>query len=379
MIAVIADDLTGAAELAGIGRTFGLTVELAMSVNPQSTADLLVIATDARSVSESEAVQEMTQVSAMLRTMKPQLIYKKTDSVLRGYVIAEVSAQLNVLNLDKALIVPANPALGRMLIDGHYYVQGELIHQTNFSQDPEFPITESNILKRLSVDNVALSVLPPTTTSLQPGIIIGEAGTQGDLKTWAGRIDEQTLPGGGAGFFEAILSTHYVPKREPSPEITLGNRRFYVCGTAFERSAELVKKAALVANCVCYMPDNLAQSVDQEDDELTNWADQIVTYFERHEQVIIAIDANTTGQAVQLRSAMAKTVKQVLDQISVDELIIEGGSTASAVLREIGVTQLAPTHELATGVVRSLAIGHEPLYITMKPGSYRWPTELWTF
>ncbi|MBD2705143.1 four-carbon acid sugar kinase family protein [Spirosoma sp. BT702] len=379
MVAVIADDLTGAAELAGIGLSFGLTVELAMSVNPQSTAELIVIATDARSVSESEAVQEMSEVSATLRTMKPQLIFKKTDSVLRGYVIAEAKAQLDVLDLEKALIVPANPALGRMLIDGHYYVQGQLIHQTHFSTDPEFPIIESDVLKRLSVNDVPLTVQPSTTASLQPGIVIGEAGTQGDLKIWAGRIDEQTLPGGGAGFFEAVLGTRYVPKRIPSPEIILGNRKFYVCGTAFGRSVELVKKAAVAKNGVSYMPKNLLNSVDQEAAELANWVERIVACFERHDAVIIAIESNTSGQAIQLRSVMAKAVKQVLDQVSVDELIIEGGSTASAVLREIGVTQLAPTHELATGVVRSAAIDHEPLYITMKPGSYRWPTDLWSF
>jgi uncharacterized protein YgbK (DUF1537 family) len=83
--------------------------------------------------------------------------------------------------------------------------------------------------------------------------------------------------------------------------------------------------------------------------------------------------------AVQLRTVMAKTVCDVLNRVQIHELIIEGGSTASAVLREIGVTRLAPTEELATGVVRSKAIEKPALHVTVKPGSYRWPPELELF
>ncbi|MBD2757807.1 four-carbon acid sugar kinase family protein [Spirosoma validum] len=383
MIAVIADDLTGAAELGGIGLTYGLDVELAMSVNPQSNAELLVIATDARSVSESEAIAIMSEVSAALHAMKPQLIFKKVDSVLRGHVIPETVAQLAVLGLAKALIVPANPALGRILIDGHYYVQGELIHQTHFLKDPEFPITESNVLKRLARNDVSITVQPSTEALIQPGIVIGEVGTQGDLQAWASRVDEQTLPGGGSGFFTAILGSHYVPKRAASLTAALGQCRLYVCGSAFGHSVELVKKAAMTSNFVCYMPDTLMHPGDQETTELENWVATIVACFQRHEQVIMAIESesveNASGQTVHLRTVMAKAVKHVLDQFPVDELIIEGGSTASAVLREMGITRLAVTQELGAGVVRSAVVGQDHLHITVKPGSYRWSPDLWTF
>lgn len=383
MIAVIADDLTGAAELGGIGLTYGLDIELAMSVNPQSKAELLIIATDARSVSEPEAVAIMTDVSAALQEMKPRLIFKKVDSVLRGHVILETMAQLAVLGLEKALIVPANPALGRILIDGHYYVQGELIHRTHFSKDPEFPITESNVLKRLARNDVPITVQSPTEALVQPGIVIGEVGTQGDLQAWASRVDEQTLPGGGSGFFTAILGSHYVSKRSITPVSTLGQCRLYVCGSAFGQSVELVKKAAMTGNSVCYMPDTLMYTGDQETAELAKWVARIADCFQRNEQVIIAMKSGSTVDtsrlAVHLRTVMAKAVKQVLNQLSVDELIIEGGSTASAILRELGVTRLVVTQELGAGVIRSAVVGQHNLHITVKPGSYRWSPDLWTF
>src|ERR1700761_4620702 len=139
MIAVIADDLTGAAELGGIGLRYGLRTEIRTSVGTAAGADLLVIAADSRSKSEAAAVEEMTTITRQLRLLQPGWIYKKTDSVLRGHVIAELKAHLQALDFQSALMVPANPALGRTIRDGHYYLNGEPIHESSFSADPEFP------------------------------------------------------------------------------------------------------------------------------------------------------------------------------------------------------------------------------------------------
>ncbi|GAB4021424.1 hypothetical protein GCM10028808_66210 [Spirosoma migulaei] len=391
MIAVIADDLTGAAELAGIGLTYGLTVELAMSVNSQSRAELIVIATDARSVSESEAVQEMTDVSEALGAMQPDLIYKKVDSVLRGHIIAEVHAQLVVLGLTKALIVPANPALGRTLVDGHYYIHGERIHTTHFAEDPEFPITESAIQKRFS-GATGLQVLAALSILPNEGIIIGEAEKQADLHNWVNHLDKQTLPIGGSGFFAAILDSLQLPKKPIDELVSLNECRLYVCGSSFGDRVELVKSAKEAGHAVSYMPSQLTNVGGLMSVALANWATEIAGYLQRKKQVILAIDPDSTegktGMALHLRTVMAMVVKEVLNQVTVHELIIEGGSTAASVLREIGITRLEPVQELATGVVRTRAIKTaeyrpagcrpEELYITVKPGSYQWPPALWS-
>ncbi|MEZ0542191.1 four-carbon acid sugar kinase family protein [Fibrella arboris] len=383
MIAVIADDLTGAAELAGIGLNYGLTVEIAMTVDPASTADLLVISTDARSVSESEAVQEMVTVSRALLPMKPQLIYKKVDSVLRGHVMAEALAQLAPLGLTKALIVSANPALGRTIVNGQYYVRGELIHQTHFSEDPEFPVTESDVYERFTSKVDRLIVQPHYGSLSDAEIIIGEVNDEADLHAWVGRIDEQTLPCGGAGFFAALLAALTGLKLEKPAPVSLGDRRLYICGSAFGASVDLVRRAAMTGTRVCYMPGELTCSGTLPGDRRASWAGELVQQMQLHNQVIVAIDPSTvergSGLAVHLRTTMATAVKLALAQMSIDELMIEGGSTASAVLREIGVMRLAPTNELAPGVVRSKAFGNENVHITVKPGSYPWPPDLWPF
>ncbi|GAB3917539.1 four-carbon acid sugar kinase family protein [Larkinella terrae] len=375
MIAVIADDFTGAAELGGIGMSFGLEVEMAMSVDLRSTADLLVITTDSRSVSEEAAVQKVTEISADLQAMKPHLIYKKIDSVLRGHVIAETMAQLRVLNVPKALLIPANPALGRTLVGGHYFVNGKPIHQTHFTDDPEFPVTESDVLKRFRGKADAVFVRSQSEQLPDDGIVIGEVAKPADLSAWVNRIDNRTLVGGGSGFFSAILASEHPSKASATEPVKWGTRWLYVCGSAFGERVELVKKAANTGYSVYYLPEQAADFDDHD------WVSGMATSLQQSKPVLLAIDPIRVqrSDALQLRTAMAKAVKAVLEKTGVHELVIEGGSTASAVLQESGITRLIPTEELATGVVRSVAIGKVDLHVTVKPGSYRWPSGLWPF
>src|ERR1700748_1065595 len=118
MIIVIADDFTGAAELGGIGLRYNLKVEVNTRVNLQSKADLLVIATDTRSMAKDDAVAEMEKVTEEIVKLNPTLIFKKVDSVLRGYVAEELLAHISKLSHSRALLVPANPGLGRTIVNG---------------------------------------------------------------------------------------------------------------------------------------------------------------------------------------------------------------------------------------------------------------------
>ena len=91
MIIVIADDLTGTAELGGVGLRFGLRVEVQTEFDSNSNADLLVIDTDSRSVSAGQAAQKLETIGRQIEEqIEAPWIYKKTDSVLRGNVGTEL-------------------------------------------------------------------------------------------------------------------------------------------------------------------------------------------------------------------------------------------------------------------------------------------------
>ena len=74
---------------------------------------------------------------------------------------------------------------------------------------------------------------------------------------------------------------------------------------------------------------------------------------------------------------MSVIVTRLLERIRVSELFIEGGSTASAIIREAGWKRFVPFQELARGVVRMKIEERPDIFLTVKPGSYPWPANLW--
>jgi len=384
MIAVIADDLTGAAEIGGIGLSYNFTVEIAHEVNPHSTADMLVINTDARSKTEAEAVEITGRVSRQLKALQPQFLFKKIDSVMRGHVVAEIIAQCTAMQISRALVVPANPALGRTLVNGHYYINEVPVHQTSFQHDPEFPVTHSHVLKRFNHADDVICVQPHTETLPHEGVIIGEVETAQDLDKWTQHLQNNTLAVGASGFFKACLNKLYpnsYPNKEQQP--VLNNPILYISGSTFKQSAALINNLQKSSGPVCYMPAGLMQPY-QDVEVLNNWINEIITLLQTQGKAVIAIPQDEQQpikyEAKHLRKQMALAVKEIFNTAPVAEMVIEGGSTAAAILEELGINSIFPVQQLSLGVIRSVVkVPYEGLHITMKPGSYSWSSDIWPF
>ena len=65
--------------------------------------------------------------------------------------------------------------------------------------------------------------------------------------------------------------------------------------------------------------------------------------------------------------------------MSVNELVVEGGATAFAIVEALNYARFTPISELAKGVVRMKINGMNDMYITIKPGSYEFPATVWKF
>ncbi len=384
MIAVIADDLTGAAELGGIGLRYGLAVEINTKINSNSKADLLVIAGDTRSKNKKEAVEEMVDITAKVAKFKPALIYKKVDSVLRGHVIDELTAQLKELRLSKALLVPANPDLGRTIRDGTYYLNDEPIHLSSFSKDPEFAINSSGVLDMLRGNGFTIQVRKKEEGLLHKGITVGEALNSNDLKAWAAQIDDNTLIAGASGFFTAILD-NILSNADQHAAINppdLSYPALYISGTTFNKKIEDIRKIKNNGGPVSYMPSQIIASPNPPVDVYNKWAVEVVALLSNHKKAIIAIDPNTVQKketALSLRTKTAIAAERIFDQIYIRELFVEGGSTAAAIIKRLNFNCFYPVKEYAPGIVRMRVEGKQNLHLTIKPGSYDWPQEVWDF
>src|SRR5687767_4984989 len=109
MLVVLADDFSGAAEIGGIAHRYGLRVEIQLSLDVNSSADVIVLDTDTRVLSESDAIRKISDIGASMKTLRGSLrLFKKVDSVMRGHLVSEVNALLNAFQFRRVLMLPAN-------------------------------------------------------------------------------------------------------------------------------------------------------------------------------------------------------------------------------------------------------------------------------
>jgi D-threonate/D-erythronate kinase len=384
MIGVIADDLTGAAELGAVGLRHGLRAEIVVKGKPSGEADLVCVDTDSRSCGSEEAGRRAASAAKLLCEAKACWIYKKVDSVLRGQVTAEVESVMKQLRLKRTLLLPANPSLGRKIRDGRYFVRGRPIHKTEFAHDPEHPRTSCKVLELLP-PSLATPIRVSGLGEALPeaGIVVGEAGTAEDVRRWAMLRDTRTLSAGGAEYFGALLTTKK-SKAGPRPDEISSNgtaaRELFVCGTASQSSRKFIKAAREAGAPVFSLPLELAWSAEFTPGAAEVISQRVVAVYATAARVILNVGlppVRTSSVARRLSDHLVQIAELVLRRVEVGHVYAEGGATATELVRRMGWARLSVLAEPAPGVAVLAIEGNSSQLLTVKPGTYAWPEE-WT-
>ncbi len=387
MIGVIADDLTGAAELGAAGLRQGWSAEVVTEGRPSGTSDLVCIDTDSRAQPPREAAQRVAAAVKVLQKAGATWVYKKVDSVLRGQVIPEIEAMMRQLGATRALLAPANPSLGRTIRDGKYLVRGKPLHQTEFARDPQFPRTSSRVLELLTTPQL-FSLCSRTLRDELPesGIIIAEASSPRAVQQWTARRAPGMVLAGGVDFFSALLaadspgnprSTLSLPLPRPPGAAA---REFFVSGSSTAVARAFAAAARRDQTPVFSLPQELAWGAVLRPEATAAIVGRIVSAFESHARVVLTVglppvrnekvSRGLTGQLVQIAAA-------VLERVEVGQVYADGGATAAELVWRMGWSRLKLLCERAPGVATLAVAGKKNLWVTIKPGSYPWPVE-WT-
>ncbi len=376
MIGVIADDLTGAAEIGAVGLRRGLRAEVVLAGEALGDADLVCVDTDSRSYAPGDAGERAARAARRLRQQRAEWLYKKTDSVLRGNVTPELEAIVSELGLHGALLVPANPSLGRTIVGGRYFVGGQFIHETEFARDPKHPRTSADV-RELVAAPTSLPLFVRRAEEGLPacGIVIGEAANVADLREWAALGDKRWLMAGGAEFFGALLK---LPRSRPQPKPSAG-KELFVCGSASEATRTFVARQEAQGVRVFSLPHEAAADSLFDADRLNLLAGEVAAALQSTERVILHVglpQVKDVAIAEMLARHLAAVAKAVLRRATVGQVYAEGGATAVTLARQMGWHRLQVTAQLAPGVVTLSAFGESCIAFTMKPGSYQWPENL---
>ena len=391
LITVLADDLTGAAEIAGVGFRAGLTSVVVTDPDlVECPGSFICLDTDSRSMDAEKSNRSLHRAIAWARSRPAGMTLKKVDSALRGRILDELESLLQGLDYRRAILVPNNPSFGRNVRDGKYYIDDVPIHRTGFADDPEFPATTCNVLELLaeftsspqSVDSLTLK--RPDEAIPEEGIIFGQVACQDDVEYWAGRVDIDTLPAGGIDFLTACLrvrglSTNHVrrSRSRTAPPIQL-----FISGSTAPASRTEIATARRRGIPVLGMPPESA-GVNGENAwtiGLKTWSRRVVAEMARTQQVVVNIgdvDAPGPDAPGRLSQRLSTLVRVVTKECEPEHIFAEGDATASAIISRMNWKYLEITREWAPGVVTVFVGGSQPQFFTMKPGSYPWPKEFW--
>src|SRR5918995_1211102 len=145
-VAIIADDLTGAADtgvqLAHAGYRSAVAFRDA-PIPPADDLDAVALDTDSRAMSAGFAAKRVMEAVRSVRDIP--IVYKKLDSTLRGPIVAELSAALGASGRNRAVVAPAFPATGRTTVEGVQLVRGVPVHETEVKNDPRTPVREGHV------------------------------------------------------------------------------------------------------------------------------------------------------------------------------------------------------------------------------------------
>lgn len=157
-VLVVADDVTGAADASvqfvarGLAAGVMLSPDRWMAQEAEElpgtfpgAPDVLALNTQSRSAPPGRVEGLMSAAVRVIRALRPQVVFKKIDSTLRGNFGLEVALLARALAPDAVLVAPSYPDLARVIVGGYLLVRGQLVTATEAAADPTAPVAEAHL------------------------------------------------------------------------------------------------------------------------------------------------------------------------------------------------------------------------------------------
>ena len=221
-VAVLADDLTSAADGAAPFVARGLTASIGRGQLPRQAAAVVAVDSGSRSATSSQAFERVARLTGRLANR--DVLYKTVDSTLRGHVTQELEACFAASGRKSLVFAPAFPEAGRTTVGGIQLVDGIPVSESAYGRDPVHPARHS-----------ALADLVPSCIK---NVTLLDAVTQEELDSQIASIqDPESVLWVGSPGMAAALARRLVPAKTLPPSIEgISNDVLVVIGSANLRS-----------------------------------------------------------------------------------------------------------------------------------------------
>ena len=329
-LGILADDLTGACDAAA---SFALRVgpvrvflDPRRGRAPRETV-LAVLNTQSRLLSPRRSRLRVRRVARSLRG-RP-VIYKKTDSVLRGPAGAELQALAGLFAGYSVFVIPAIPEMGKTTRDGLLFEHGIPAHQTEYRKDPLSPLLTNDIRRIIgatgqvdfetadaeTMEDIARAV---DQALARRGVIL--AGSLGLADELACRLQPADGPAG-----------HPPPAAREGSAASAPGRTLILSGSSYP-----VAHAQLGFAAAAFGEEVLRVSTDRD-------VSEVLPRCQGKQFVFLQIDTGEMHKRGETRwrlSALFRQVGRIIHSYGPDAVGVVGGETAYRILRLLRTTRL---------------------------------------
>ncbi|QOR70888.1 four-carbon acid sugar kinase family protein [Ruania alkalisoli] len=415
MLGAIADDVTGAVDLASnlVSRGFrthlhfGVPETLPPAGYSSESADAIVVALKSRTAPVEDAVgQSLASLGALLAAGAERIYVKYCstfDSTPRGNIGPVCDAVIERMSARTAVVVPSFPANGRTLYRGHLFVGDRLLSESSLAHHPLTPMTDPDIRRVLASQTAAqVGLLSLETVREGPGAVraaldtFDEAGVRyvvvdaiddHDLTTIATATATDAVITGGSGLALGMSgpSSH---ASLPAPTHLRSGPGVVLAGSASEAThIQLARAAAANVPILRLDLDALGEGVQRAR------AEAQARFATNPESVVIVAPAQSPGRveatspdgaarAAALEAAFADLARGLAGS-GIRRFIVAGGETSGAVVDALGAHDLILGQTIDPGVAWTFTSGtggRTPVALALKSGNFGGPdffTDAW--
>jgi uncharacterized protein YgbK (DUF1537 family) len=408
----IADDFTGATDLANNLVRGGMRVVLCIGVPPTeqappADADAVVVALKSRTAPVAQAVADARSAARWLRAQGARQLYFKVCSTFDSTADGNIGPVTEALAADLgAALVPVTPAFpenGRTVFMGHLFVGEQLLSESPMRQHPLTPMTDANLVRVLHAQLrtgraglVARPVLARGAAAVSARfaalqaegvtLAIVDAVEDADLHVLAEAAHAMPLVVAGSGLAIGLPRWHGCsPDSQAAALPPLLGTSAVVSGSCSAASnAQVAHFRAAGGEAYAIDPLRLAPGVDLAAEALA-WAQPRL----RARPVLI----HATADPVAVRAAQQRLgaqdagslVETTLARVAaglvargVGRLVVAGGETSGACVQALGVAQLLVGPQIDPGVPWCHAVVHirdrpQGLHLALKSGNFGGP------
>jgi uncharacterized protein YgbK (DUF1537 family) len=382
LIAVIADDLTGAADSGVQFVHAGYRAAVYFRATEMVADDLDAVAfdTDSRALPAGFAAKRVLDAAHVAR--RARMVYKKLDSTLRGNVAAELVVALGGARRERVVVAPAFPAAGRTTVGGIQRVRGVPVDETEMANDPNTPLSEAHVpslladafssVGALSVENLAdLELVRKTLEDYE--CVVADAERNADLETLVRAVSDPAtvLWAGSAGLALALGSVYPGPcaryagvERGPVRPVlvVVGS----LSGVVREQVRRLVGAYGNVDIPVGVgEADAVQEAVESAREALAGGACAVVRSPEER-----------SASSESVLGSLAEVAALLSEEELFEGMVLTGGATAVGVARRLGASGIRLEGELEAGIPIGALIGPRPYPVVTKAGGFGGPDTL---